>query len=139
MSNTDIARRAAPLADALAAYDHLPAVSNLSVTRDRSTLYFWRDHAGDRALGEWAASFGVPIVLDVSRGGLIRAQVNLSGHEVALSAPARRKAYELGTVAGIPVGADGQLTLTAEQLLNALDIQPTVDHAPHDVASEVNR
>lgn len=137
MNNTDIARRAIDLARGLADCDHLPTVSDASITKDTSTLFFWRDHDGDRSLGMWAAAFEAPVVVDLSRGGEIRACIKLSGHQVDLSTPAPRKAQLLGTVAGIPVGAEGELTLTAEQLLSALDAN--VDPPSQDVVSEVER
>lgn len=126
-TNTELAAKLAQVADALAAYDHLPALASIQVYGDTIHLGTSYSRRGRRDLIEWAAAFGSPVVIDLSSSGELFTVVQLAGRDARIGDYiSHRTAYELGAALGIPVSPGGQVEVSPADLLAALDTNTAI-------------
>ena len=122
-----LTRRVVQVAEALADYDHLPALGHIGVYASGSVFLspgydYRRKDAEVRAVCAWADAFGVPVVIDLSDSGHLVAVLELGGVSARLRRHiSHQQAYELGAALGIPVSPGGQVQIEAAALLAALD------------------
>lgn len=130
-TNSDLAAKLAQVADALAAYDHLPTLGSVTVY-DRHTIRLSVDYARPehRDVAAWATAFNAPVVIDLSSSGSLFTVVQLAGMDARLSDfITHRQAYEFGAALGIPVSPGGQVEVSPADLLAALDTDTATDAA----------
>jgi hypothetical protein len=123
-SNGDLARKLARVADVLAEFEHLPPMESVSVDQNGSVYLCpkWHRHGGKVVLAQWAKAFGVPVVIDMSSSGYLRAVFEFGGFDAKIEMfITQRGAYELGAALQIPVSPGGQVEVPAEALLAVLD------------------
>jgi len=126
MSNADLARRMAQVADALAAFDHLPAVDSVGVYGD-GDIYVRFAYDSTRQLSglcDWADELGILVTLTLSYGGSGDAsiQFELAGIAARLKVSLHSgQAYELGAALQEPLsGAKPTVTVTPAKLRAAI-------------------
>jgi hypothetical protein len=123
-SNRQLARIVAEVADALAEYNHLPAMAGVTVYADGDVRLNpdYAQNGAKKTLVVWAQTFSSPIVIDMSSSGYLRTVVQLAGRETKVELfITQRGAYELGAALQIPVSPGGQVEVSAEALLAVLD------------------
>ncbi len=127
MSNLALAKALADFADALAEYNHLPAMEFAVVSRTgmvRMQPGVNRERVA--SVAKWAETFRVPVLLDLSdidRGFVtVAAVVEIAARQAQVSvaiAPSSYREFEPGLGIG-EVEAGEQVQVTAEQLLAAV-------------------
>lgn len=123
-TNSALTRRVAHVAEALAGYDHLPALGSIGVYGTVVYLHPSHSYKTDpvRDVCVWAAAFDVPVVIDLSDTGRVVVALDLGGVKARLDQLiSHQQAYEYGAALGIPVSPGGQAQVDPAALLAALD------------------
>lgn len=129
MTNKDVAQALGQLADEIAQYDHLPALSRVwwneggSVTAELSSTYK-ADVSDLRGLLEWAEAFALNVEVEIDDGRMeLRLRLALAGFEIKLTARVYQGSSGLIEAFGWDAArvGDGPATITRQGLRTALD------------------